>query len=94
MRPLPVSALPFLTACQGKGVRTPYKVCLQPRAGLPAIAARLAAKKSHSYVGDAVLDAIDGCVTTFVVVLGVSGAHLPHGVALGVASNAGARGGG
>jgi VIT1/CCC1 family predicted Fe2+/Mn2+ transporter len=47
-----------------------------------AIAARLAAKKSHSYVGDAVLGAIDGCVTTFAVVSGVSGAHLPHGVAL------------
>lgn len=47
-----------------------------------AIAARLAAKKSHSYVGDAVLGAIDGCVTTFAVVSGVIGAHLPHGVAL------------
>jgi VIT1/CCC1 family predicted Fe2+/Mn2+ transporter len=47
-----------------------------------AIAARLAANKVHSYVGDAVLGAIDGCVTTFAVVSGVSGAHLPYGVAL------------
>ena len=47
-----------------------------------AIAACLAATKSHSYVGDAVLGAIDGCVTTFAVVSGVVGAHLPQGVAL------------
>ena len=36
-----------------------------------AIATRLAAQKPHSYVGDAVLGAIDGCVTTFAVVAGV-----------------------
>ena len=47
-----------------------------------AIAACLAAKKSHGYVGDAVLGAIDGCVTTFAVVSGVSGAHLLYGVVL------------
>jgi VIT1/CCC1 family predicted Fe2+/Mn2+ transporter len=47
-----------------------------------AIARRLAAHKPHSYVGDAVLGAIDGCVTTFAVVSGVVGAHLPQRVAL------------
>jgi VIT1/CCC1 family predicted Fe2+/Mn2+ transporter len=47
-----------------------------------AIARRLAAPKPHSYVGDAVLGAIDGCVTTFAVVSGVVGANLPQHVAL------------
>lgn len=47
-----------------------------------AIAARLTAKKQHSYLGDAVLGAIDGCVTTFAVVSGVVGANLPQGVAI------------
>jgi VIT1/CCC1 family predicted Fe2+/Mn2+ transporter len=47
-----------------------------------AIATRLAAHKPHSYVGDAVLGAIDGCVTTFAVVSGVVGAHLTPGIAL------------
>jgi VIT1/CCC1 family predicted Fe2+/Mn2+ transporter len=47
-----------------------------------AIARRLAAHKPHSYVGDAVLGAIDGCVTTFAVVSGVVGANLPQRVAL------------
>ncbi len=44
------------------------------------IAERLAAKRHHSYLGDAVLGAIDGCVTTFAVVSGVVGANLPHRV--------------
>ncbi len=47
-----------------------------------AIAQRLAAKKKHSYLGDAVLGAIDGCVTTFAVVSGVVGANLPQGIAM------------
>jgi VIT1/CCC1 family predicted Fe2+/Mn2+ transporter len=45
-----------------------------------SIAARLSEKKTHSYLGDAVLGAIDGGVTTFAVVSGVVGAGLPHGV--------------
>jgi vacuolar iron transporter family protein len=44
------------------------------------IADRLAAKTEHSYLGDAVLGAIDGSVTTFAVVAGVIGANLPHRV--------------
>jgi VIT1/CCC1 family predicted Fe2+/Mn2+ transporter len=47
-----------------------------------AIARRLAAPTPSSYVGDAVLGAIDGCVTTFAVVSGVVGADLPPRVAL------------
>lgn len=53
-----------------------------------AIAARLAAATEHSYLGDFVLGAIDGAVTTFAVVCGVAGAGLSAGVAvvLGVAN--------
>lgn len=46
------------------------------------IAARLAAAKEHSYVGDAVLGAIDGCVTTFAVAAGAAGACLPSSVTI------------
>jgi vacuolar iron transporter family protein len=45
----------------------------QPR----AIRKRLAARRSHSYLGDAVLGGIDGCVTTFAVVAGSVGAGFP-----------------
>jgi len=45
-----------------------------------AIRQRISAAPSHSYLGDAVLGAIDGCVTTFAVVSGVAGASFPHGV--------------
>ncbi len=52
------------------------------------IAARLASAREHSYLGDAVLGAIDGCVTTFAVVAGAAGAKLsaPVAVILGVAN--------
>jgi VIT1/CCC1 family predicted Fe2+/Mn2+ transporter len=43
-----------------------------------AIRARLARQPQRSYLGDAVLGAIDGCVTTFAVVAGAGGAAL-HG---------------
>lgn len=43
---------------------------------------RLEAKKRHSYLGDAILGAIDGCVTTFAVVAGAMGGKLSAGVAL------------
>lgn len=53
-----------------------------------AIEARLAADKKNSYLGDVVLGAIDGCVTTFAVVAGAAGAALPARIAiiLGVAN--------
>jgi hypothetical protein len=38
-----------------------------------AIARRLATHRRHGYVGDAVLGAVDGCVTTFAVVAGAVG---------------------
>jgi VIT1/CCC1 family predicted Fe2+/Mn2+ transporter len=47
-----------------------------------AIATRLARSTQHSYLGDFVLGAIDGTVTTFAIVAGVAGAGLPRGVAL------------
>ncbi|MCK6458590.1 MAG: VIT1/CCC1 transporter family protein [Planctomycetes bacterium] len=47
-----------------------------------AIAARLAASTDHSYLGDAILGAIDGTVTTFAIVAGATGARLPPGIAL------------
>jgi VIT1/CCC1 family predicted Fe2+/Mn2+ transporter len=47
-----------------------------------AIRARLARTPRRSYLGDAVLGAIDGCVTTFAVVAGASGAALPGAVVL------------
>lgn len=47
-----------------------------------AIAARLAAATDHSYVGDAILGAIDGTVTTFAIVAGATGAELSPDIAL------------
>jgi VIT1/CCC1 family predicted Fe2+/Mn2+ transporter len=43
-----------------------------------AITARLDAGRRHSYLGDAVLGGIDGCVTTFAVVAGAFGAGFPR----------------
>lgn len=43
---------------------------------------RLEAGRQHSYLGDAVLGGIDGCVTTFAVVAGAVGARFPIGVAI------------
>ena len=47
-----------------------------------AIAQRLAASKSHSYVGDFVLGAVDGAVTTVAIVAGSAGAGLSNGIVL------------
>lgn len=47
-----------------------------------AIAARLSASTDHSYLGDAILGAIDGTVTTFAIVAGARGAQLSPGIAL------------
>jgi len=47
-----------------------------------AIAQRLATAKSHSYLGDFVLGAVDGAVTTFAIVAGAAGAGLSNGVVL------------
>jgi VIT1/CCC1 family predicted Fe2+/Mn2+ transporter len=43
-----------------------------------AISARLGAARRHSYLGDAVLGGVDGCVTTFAVVAGALGAGFPR----------------
>jgi vacuolar iron transporter family protein len=55
---------------------------LQAQHETSRIVARLAAARKQSYLGDAVLGAVDGCVTTFAVVAGATGAALPAGVAL------------
>ncbi len=47
-----------------------------------AIAERLAASTRHSYVGDFILGAIDGLVTTFAIVASVAGAGLRSELAL------------
>lgn len=53
-----------------------------------AIEERIAAAGQHNYLGDFVLGAVDGTVTTFAIVAGVAGAGLSSGVAvvLGVAN--------
>lgn len=47
-----------------------------------AIAERLERATEHSYLGDFVLGAIDGAVTTFAVVAGVAGSGMSTGVAI------------
>ena len=47
-----------------------------------AIERRIASGKSHSYLGDFVLGAVDGTVTTFAIVAGAAGAGLSSGVAI------------
>ena len=53
-----------------------------------AIAARIAAPNSHSYLRDGIYGAIDGAVTTFAVVSGVAGAGLSPSIiiVLGIAN--------
>jgi vacuolar iron transporter family protein len=46
------------------------------------IRSRLESSRQNSYLGDAVLGGIDGCVTTFAVVAGSTGAGFPPGVAI------------
>jgi len=47
-----------------------------------AIAKRLARARSHSYLGDFVLGAVDGAVTTLAIVAGAAGAGLSNGIVL------------
>ena len=49
---------------------------------IEAIRERIASSTQHSYLGDFVLGAVDGSVTTFAVVAGAAGANLSGGVAL------------
>jgi VIT1/CCC1 family predicted Fe2+/Mn2+ transporter len=62
--------------------RGPDLAALAVQHQVEAIAARLAGARKHSYLGDAVLGAIDGCVTTFAVVAGAAGASLPSSIAI------------
>lgn len=47
-----------------------------------AIELRLRSGQTHSYLRDFIFGAIDGTVTTFAVVAGVAGAHLPGGIVI------------
>src|SRR5688572_5032451 len=47
-----------------------------------AIARRLAAASRHNYVGDFILGAVDGAVTTFAIVAGAAGAGLSNSIVL------------
>jgi VIT1/CCC1 family predicted Fe2+/Mn2+ transporter len=47
-----------------------------------AIAQRLSGATQHSYLGDFILGAVDGAVTTFAIVAGAAGAGLSNGVVL------------
>lgn len=47
-----------------------------------AIGARIASATQHSYLGDFVLGAVDGTITTFALVAGVAGADLRPAVAI------------
>lgn len=47
-----------------------------------AIAERLQKKQGNSFLGDFVLGAVDGTITTFAIVAGVAGAGLSSGVAI------------
>lgn len=47
-----------------------------------AIQERLEEGVSHNYIGDFLLGAIDGCVTTFAIVAGVAGAGLPKTISI------------
>ncbi len=63
-------------------VNTTGKTSLRDDHTTEAIAQRLAAAKNHSYLGDFVLGAVDGAVTTFAIVAGAAGAGLSNGVVL------------
>jgi VIT1/CCC1 family predicted Fe2+/Mn2+ transporter len=63
-------------------MNTPSSQNLNKEHSPEAIRRRLEGRKKVSYLGDAVLGAIDGCVTTFAVVAGASGGNLSPAVAL------------
>jgi hypothetical protein len=50
---------------------------LEPEHRPEAVRRRLAERRGQSYLGDAVLGGIDGCVTTFAVVAGAVGGGFP-----------------
>lgn len=61
---------------------TPSPERLQSEHTSEAIARRIAATTQHSYLGDFVLGAVDGAITTFAIVAGAAGAGLSNGVVL------------
>jgi vacuolar iron transporter family protein len=61
---------------------TPKTRTLQQEHTDEAIARRLSGATQHSYLGDFILGAVDGAVTTFAIVAGAAGAGLSNGVVL------------
>jgi VIT1/CCC1 family predicted Fe2+/Mn2+ transporter len=58
------------------------RISLEAQHSPDAIKLRLANAPAHGYLGDAVLGAIDGCVTTFAIVAGAVGAGFSGGVVI------------
>lgn len=63
-------------------MNSPSRDALKREHTQEAISRRLARATQHSYLGDFVLGAVDGAVTTFAIVAGAAGAGLSSGVAL------------
>jgi VIT1/CCC1 family predicted Fe2+/Mn2+ transporter len=63
-------------------MNSPAQTSLRSEHTKEAIARRLQAARQHSYLGDFVLGAVDGAVTTFAIVAGAAGAGLSNGVVL------------
>ncbi len=61
---------------------TPDRESLKAEHTPEAIRDRLASTTGHSFVGDFVLGAVDGTITTFAIVAGVAGAGLSSGIAI------------
>jgi VIT1/CCC1 family predicted Fe2+/Mn2+ transporter len=63
-------------------MNSPAQSSLRSEHTKEAIARRLQAARQHSYLGDFILGAVDGAVTTFAIVAGAAGAGLSNGVVL------------
>lgn len=75
----------FARARSTKGsaaMHTPTAGELQRQHTDEAIAKRIAQHSGHSYVGDFVLGAVDGTITTFAIVAGVAGTQMQGGAAI------------
>jgi VIT1/CCC1 family predicted Fe2+/Mn2+ transporter len=67
---------------EGTPMNSPAQSRLRIEHTKESIARRLHATRQHSYLGDFVLGAVDGAVTTFAIVAGAAGAGLSNGVVL------------
>jgi vacuolar iron transporter family protein len=63
-------------------VNSPSQSGLRGEHTKDAIARRLNSVRQHSYLGDFMLGAVDGAVTTFAIVAGAAGAGVSNGIVL------------